>query len=237
VTPLGDAFIAPTQIGQVFLLNAADGVQSAAPFQPVLEPGSKWAYQPAAVVDESTKRFVITDGQGRIYLVGAADQPQPHLEKIAEVSTDRPIDRPLIVLGDTVIAAGSAHLARFQLPKLELASESDLPAPVVWGPYRAGEAMLLATADGQLTAISATGDVLWKMAIAENGDLAGDPLVLADSVVLAYRKGVVERRALADGKPLGAKDVENPLAAGPAQFLQRLVLTAGDGTLLVADQP
>ena len=40
-------------------------------------------------------------------------------------------------------------------------------------------------------------------------------------MLLAYRKGVVERRSITDGKPLGSTNVEQPLATGPVEFLQR----------------
>ena len=69
----------------------------------------------------------------------------------------------------------------------------------------------------------------------EHGQLAGAPLVLTDGVLLAYRKGILERRALADGKSLATLNVEQPLATGPVAFLQRFVATAADGTLLVVD--
>ena len=85
-------------------------------------------------------------------------------------------------------------------------------------------------------AVSATGETAWKVPI-EHGDLAGAPLALADSLLVAYKKGILERRSLSDGKPLAARNVEHPLAAGPVSFLQRLVLAANDGTLLVVEQP
>ncbi|MEX0610987.1 MAG: hypothetical protein WD229_02600, partial [Pirellulales bacterium] len=129
-----------------------------------------------------------------------------------------------------------SHLVRFRLPSLEAAGEASLPAPVVWGPFRAGDSLLLATADEQLVAVSPSGEIAWQVAI-EHGDLAGAPLVTEGTVLLAYRAGIIERRSLADGKPLAATDVEHPLATGPVRFLQRLVLAANDGTLLVIDQP
>ena len=76
----------------------------------------------------------------------------------------------------------------------------------------------------------------WQ-AQSQHGALAGPPLVLPDGIVLAYRKGVIERRALADGKPQAATNLEQPIATGPASFLQRLVVASGDGTLLVVAKP
>jgi hypothetical protein len=125
---------------------------------------------------------------------------------------------------------------RYRLPSLEPAGEIDMPSQVAWGPFIVGEHALVATADEKLVGISGQGDVTWTQPLA-HGDLAGPPLAIEDNVLLAYRQGFVERRGMSDGKPLGDRDVEHPLIAGPVQFLGRVVLTSNDGTLLVVDQP
>jgi hypothetical protein len=238
VTPFGQGFVVPTKIGQVFYLNAADGGRLATPFQPRIEPGVALNYKPAGAVPGAAGQFVITDGAQKLYLVGLVDQPQPHLEatKSAEVSPQS-ISSPVVVLGDTALAvAGDSRLVRFKLPSLEFNGDSTLLAPVEWGPYAAADLALLATVDQKLLAAKPSGELQWQVPL-ENGQLAGPPLVLADSVLLAYRKGIIERRSLKDGKPLAAINVEHPLAPGPVAFLQKLVVTAADGTILVIDQP
>jgi hypothetical protein len=158
------------------------------------------------------------------------------LVKEAEVGPRR-IGSAVVVLGDTAIAvAGDSRLVRFKRPALESAGETNLSAPVEWGPYLAGEAALVATVDQKLAATTAAGEVRWEVPL-EHGPLAGPPLVAGDSVFLTFRKGIVERRALADGNPIGTLNVEHPLATGAALFQQRLVVAAADGTLLVIDQP
>jgi hypothetical protein len=238
VTSLGDGFVAPTSVGQVFYLQADDGAQIGVPFQPRLEPGKAVAFQPAAVAEAADRRFVIADGSEKIYLVEAAAQPQPHLRAVAEAKAGPyPIASRPVVLGDAVLAVGSGtHLLRFSLPALEPTGEIALSAPVVWGPHAVGKAALLATADEQLTLISSAGEVVWSVK-SEHGDLAGDPLSAEDAVLIAFKKGIIERRALGDGASLAAKDLEHPLASGPVRFQQRLVLSAHDGTLLVVDGP
>ena len=109
-------------------------------------------------------------------------------------------------------------------------------APATWGPHRVGDAMILATADNKLTAIGADGQTRWQVPI-ENGDLVGTPLAQDDSLLIAYKKGVVERRSLADGALVAAKNIEQPLASGVVPFLRRLIIAGNDGTLLVIDQP
>jgi hypothetical protein len=238
VTPLGDGFVAPTVVGQVFYLRADDGAPLGVPFQPRVEPGTSVAYQPAAVVDGAARRFVIADGGEKIYLVEAATEPQPHLRAVAEAKVGPyPIESRPVVLGDVVLAVGGkSHLLRFSLPSLEPSGESALPAPVVWGPHAVGNSALLATADEQLILVSPAGQVEWSVKL-EHGDLAGEPLSAQDGVLVAYRKGVMERRALGVGAALAAKDLEHPLASGPVRFQQRLLLSAHDGTLLVVDGP
>jgi hypothetical protein len=238
VVPLGPGVLAPLRIGQVFYLSSADGARLAAPFQPRVEPGSALDYKSPGVLATNARQFVLTDGTKKIYLIAVADQPQPHLEAIKETDVGPlPIVSPTVVLGDVAIAiAGDSRLVRFRLPSLESAGETNLTAPVEWGPFVAGDAALIATVEPKLLAASAMGELRWQVPL-EHGQLAGPPLVLADSVVLAYRKGVVERRALADGKSLGVLNVEHPLATGPVAFLQKLVIAAADGTLLVVNQP
>jgi outer membrane protein assembly factor BamB len=238
VTPLGDGFVAPLSIGQVFLLKSSDAARAATPFQPTLEPGQTVAYQPAAPVGSDGRRFVVSNGRDTAYLVALVDQPQPHLEKVVEANVGpNPIETALVPLGDAAFAvAGDTHLVRFKLPTLESAGETNLPAPVIAGPFAAGKLSVLATADGKLVAYTPGGDLVWQTPI-EHGDLAGPPLAVGDSLLLAYRKGVVERRSLADGKSQGTIDLEHALASGPAPFLQRFILSANDGTILVFNQP
>lgn len=236
-TMLGPGFVAPLKIGQVFYLNSADGAPLATAFQPRIEPGASFNYKPAGAAPNGIQ-FVITDSAKKIYLVAVANDQQPHLQAVKEAEVGpRPITSPVVVLGDVALAvAGDSRLVRFKLPSLESAGETNLSAPVEWGPFVAADAALVATVDQKLAAASASGEVKWEVPL-EHGPLAGPPLVAGDSVYLSFRKGVVERRALADGKPTGTLNLEHPLATGPVAFQQRLVVAAADGTLLVIDQP
>jgi hypothetical protein len=237
-TPFGAAFLAPLKIGQVFCLSAADGTPSAAPFQPRIDLQSPPAYKPAAAVGSDNRQFVITDGVKKVYLVALVDAPQPHLEGVKDADAGpRPITTPIVVLGDTALAvAGDSRLVKYKLPTLESAGESNLSAPLEWGPYSAPNLALMATADQKLLALDPKGETRWQANL-ENGPLAGAPLVLPDSILIAYRKGIIERRSLADGKPIATLNVEQPLATGPVSFLQKLVVAGNDGAILVVDQP
>ncbi|MEX2091155.1 MAG: PQQ-binding-like beta-propeller repeat protein [Pirellulales bacterium] len=238
MSPFGKGVLVPLEIGQVFYLNPADGLPLATPFQPRLQPRMKVPYQPAAQADEAGRQFVITDGHEKIYLVELVEQPQPHFTTVTDGNVGAfPIVSPIFVMGQTALAiTDGGQLTRFDLPSLKNAGQTDLPSDVVWGPYRVGDLLLVVTANDQLVAVRADGSIAWADAV-QGGDLAGEPLATDGGFLLAYRKGILERRGLADGQPTGKLDVEHPLAAGPVRFMDHIVLTAHDGTLLVVEQP
>ncbi len=239
MSPLAGGVLVPLEFGQVFYLNPADGEPLAAPFQPRLEPQRKVRYQPAAQTDESGRQFVITDGQEKIYLVERVDQPQPHFNLVTEAKVGAfPIVAPLAVLGDHAFAVvDGGAIARFALPSLQVDGQTALPGDVVWGPYRVGELLLVATAKEQLVAVKQDGSIAWSDALIKGGELAGPPLATDDGVLFAYRQGTLERRGLADGQAAGRLNVEQPLESGPAPFMNRFALATHDGTLLIVDRP
>ncbi len=62
LTQLGNGFLAPLKVGQVFYLNAADGARLATPFQPRISTQSSLSYKPAGDIGADGRQFVITDG-------------------------------------------------------------------------------------------------------------------------------------------------------------------------------
>lgn len=237
-TQLGEGLIVPLQVGQVFYVSAANGQSLAAPFQPPLQPNRKLAYRPAGAAGDASRQFVISDGQDKIYLVKVVDQPEPHLAQAAEGRIGPfPISSPIVVADNFAFAtAEGGHLLRFQLPTLAAAGETDLSGDAVAGPYSIGELLLVVTANEQLVAVKPDGTLAWNAPLTAN-DLAGPPLKTDQGVLIAYRKGIVELRGLADGKPIRAVDLQQPLATGPVRYLNHIVLSTHDGTLVVANEP
>jgi outer membrane protein assembly factor BamB len=237
-TPLAGGIIVPLEVGQVFFLNPANGQSLAAPFQPRLQPGAKLAYQPAGVAVDDPNQFVITDGREKIYLVALADQPQPHMTQVAEANVGPfPIVSPIVV--NKGIAAGisqGGHLVRFQLPSLSPAGETNLSADGVAGPFALGDLLVVATANQQLVAVKPDGSIAWSAPL-EKSDLAGAPVSTEQGFLIAYRNGFLELRNPSDGQPIRKVDLKHPLATSPVRYMNRIVVAAPDGTLLIANQP
>src|SRR4029079_14999320 len=169
---------------------------------------------------EGARQFVISDGREKIYLVEQKTQSPAQLQATAEALTGADaIGSPVVVVGQVALAATKrGKLLRFTLPSLAAAGETQLPAPVAWGPHAAGDRVLLATAAGQLPMLQADGSVAWTQT-SEHGEPIGAPAVVGSDVLVAYRKGVLERRSAADGKVLGKQiDLAQSLDSGPVPF-------------------
>ena len=109
--------------GQVSLLDPATGDPLAERFQPALEPGTQVDWMVPAVV-EGKPQVVLADGKSKIYWLGLQDEPQSHLEVLAQATVTTPIVSPLAVLGNTVYAGDAGKmLAPFGLPKLARGKE------------------------------------------------------------------------------------------------------------------
>ena len=99
VTPMGNGFVAPLDVGQVFYLSATDGTSFATPFQPRLQPGTTMSYAPAGVVNAAERRFVISDGTREDLSRGRGRSAQPSFSsrgrsKCGAVSNSVAHDRP-----------------------------------------------------------------------------------------------------------------------------------------------
>ena len=239
MSPFGEGVLVPLEIGQVFYLNPADGQPLAAPFQPRLEPGTKVPYQPAGQVDETGRQFVITDGHEKIYLVELVDAPQPHFKTVTEKSVGAfPIVSPILVIDKTAFAVcDGGQLTRFALPSLENVGQTDLPGDVVWGPYRVGRLLVVATANDQLVAVQERW--LDRLVRRDRRKATWPDRRWRPATACSWRTARVFSNGadLANGQLAGRLDVEHPLAAGPVRLMDRIVLTAHDGTLLVVEQP
>jgi outer membrane protein assembly factor BamB len=235
----GDGFVVATDVGQVALLSAEDASPLAEPFQPELRPGRKYKWlRPAVIGEGAGSQLVVSDGVEKIYLVGLAQQPRPHLQAAASANIGgSPLATPLAAAGARVFAGNeNGQLVSFSMPELAIADPVDLGARVTWGPFAAGDGVLLATEGKQLILVGPDGAVKWRQPL-KHGEPGGRPLVDGAAVLLLVPSAGVARVSLADGAEQGWAELGQPALAGPVAFGPRLVASAADGTILVVNRP
>ncbi|MEQ8846886.1 PQQ-binding-like beta-propeller repeat protein [Botrimarina sp.] len=236
--PLGGALVAPLRVGQVHVLDPL-GRSVAKPFQPEVRAGEGVAWTAPAVGEAAGETVVVlSDGQSDVYCLRvdqAGDSPALVQAGMHRMTEDQPLTRAAIV-GSTAAVGLARGLALYQLPDLPAPRVAPLPGAIAWGPYAAGDLVLLATESSEIVAVSADGQVAWSTP-AQAGPLVGPPLVDGDDVLIASLGGVVSRRRIADGEQLGQIDLGQPIATGPTAYGPRLLVAAADGTVLVASQP
>jgi outer membrane protein assembly factor BamB len=234
----GDAFAAPSEVGQIYLYGADDASPLGTPFQPELTPGRKYDWlAPVLLGDGADARLATSDGVAKVYLLQRVTEPEPHLEATATVDVGpSPLVTRLAAVGTTVFAGNEAgKLARFVAPELAPGEATDLGGRVTWGPFPAGEVVLVATDANELIAVGVDGAVKWRQPLA-HGNVGGQPLVADGQAFLLYPLGIA-KISLNDGAERGFVEIGQTLSAGPVSFAGRLVVAASDGTLLVVNQP
>ena len=226
--------LAPSAVGQVYLLDPLSGKNLAEPFQPRLQAAAlpEWT-EPAVTGD---REAVLSDGRGKLYRLALVDQPSPHLAADAPVELAERIVSPLAQVGTMVCGVdASGKLDFFRLPGLAPAGQQTLPGRLAWGPRRVGACVMLATDSGQLCCFDGTGHALWQTPL-PYGPLAGSPLAVGDHYLLAAG-GVVWRVDGKTGKELGKVDAPGPLATGPVVLGNRLLVGGHDGSLYQLTPP
>lgn len=232
--------VTPLTVGQVHLLDPS-GKQVATPFQPRVPVDSSIAWTTPCVAEVGGQRIVVlSDGEATVYCLGLNTSGSPALEEVGSqrLKESKPNTVAAVVGKRAAIGLSDSKLAVFDLPNLERQPDLSLPSPIAWGPFAAGERLLVATTDGQLHGIdiAAAPKVVWQADLGASGAI-GEPLVLDDGVVVASPEGVLRTLALTDGSVRSSLDVGQPIGTGTSAYGTRLLVAAADGTVLVINQP
>lgn len=234
-TVMGEGVLTPLAVGQVHLLDLA-GQPLATPFQPRVAVGSRVAWTTPAVAGSIA---VLTDGAETVYCLGVESSAAPALTERSNTKLPAAAAAlPAAIAGDrAVIALADNSLAVFGLPGLGASGTLPLPSAVVWGPYAAGDVVLVATAD-ELIAVTVSGEpqIAWRAPL-EAGKPIGEPLADGDGIAIAFTDGRLLRFATASGDASATLDLGQPLGSGPTAYGPRWLVSAADGAVLVVTHP
>jgi outer membrane protein assembly factor BamB len=230
-TPFAGGLIVPLQIGQVFLLDPANGSSLAAPFQPALNLARLPQWTSAAVI-EMERMFAIADRAGTIYLVELHRDPA-RLSLVVETQlSSGPIVGELCRTATSVCAAtADRRLHLFSVPELSLEKSLQLNDDLVWGPFCAAGLVVFATADLQLHCLDADGRVLAEASI--SAAAVGRPFALdGESLAIALEDGSLLRIVAGEGSVETLGSIGQPIAAGPVRLAGSLYVVTSDGALI-----
>lgn len=223
--------LAPSSAGLVYLVDADTGWELALPLRPPMGPGEELIWQ-TPVVTPDGKEFIIANDRKQLFRVTLRQQPKPHLAALTTRDLDGVIVDRLASAGEVIYGVerspqGDALLT-IELPALTY-QKTPLPDRLAWGPYRVGDAVLLATYSSLLR-LNGGAQPQWTcplpygLPVAPPGELNGD-------YFFASVGGVVWRVAAETGQEISKTDLNQPLAAGPAVVGSRLLLGGSDGVL------
>lgn len=235
-----NGLLLPTRGGRVQLLDLQTGRPLAHAFQPPLPAGADVKWQSPAVTADG-KQAVLIDGSGILFRLQLKSDPQPNLAAALQVQTTAvPLAAPVIMGATVYVAARGADndlLMAFGLDDFQAGSQWELPGRLVWGPYRAGEVVLVATDSDQLWAVDTQPEPRWKVNL-PNGRLTGEPWLSDQELVLASVRGTVWQINAQTGAELSRVELDEPIGTGPVQFASNRMLVCGDdGTVHVINLP
>ncbi|MCA9239017.1 MAG: PQQ-binding-like beta-propeller repeat protein [Planctomycetales bacterium] len=231
-TALGEGWVVPLAIGQVHYL-AKDGSLLAAPYQPVLRPGSQIAWLPAGAAGDE----VVLAGGDKVFALQVVKEDPAQLELAAEIEAtgdDQVVGRAAIVEGQAFLPRRDGRLTIHSAASLEETASLDLGGTALWGPFPAPGGVVLATSAGELLFVGpqSTDQPVWRKPIRAS-DLIGEPLIQSDSITVAFGSGNVARFGLSSGEDIATTDVGQRLATGPTSFGQGMLLATPDGAVVV----
>lgn len=224
--------LVPLGVGQLAVLDPANGEEVLGPFQPPLALGERPSWTAPEVFGE---QIVIGDGQLRLFRLEVREQPSKHLAAAAEAQLASPPTSPLAALGEAVYLVDAADtLQALALADLSPGAHWQLSAPLVWGPRRVGSHVLLAS-DGQLLCLDGKQQLRWQtdLPLLAGGSRARvtGAIELDSSLIVATQQGDLLKIGASDGHIAASHDVGQPLQGDPVVWRDRLVVTGHDGTI------
>ena len=236
----GGGLLVPVRSGRVLLLDPQTGEAAAEPFQPALPAGTRVQWQSPTVTADG-QYAVLIDGTGTLHRITLKSDPRAHLDSGLQVDASViPVAAPAIRDSLVYVAArdvGKDRMVAFQVEDFQPAQEWVLSGRCVWGPYDAGDQVLVATDQNELWAFQDEAEPRWKIAL-PSGPLIGTPLPLGQDLVLASVGGAVCQLNGQTGEQLACVEIDEPIGTGPVQFAGNRFLVCGDdGTVHVLQLP
>ncbi len=233
----GGGLLLPLDSGRIILANYQTGGLLGSPFQPPSDPNQQVRWSTPVALPSDPDQVVIADDRKQIYRLRVGEQ----VRELASATLETPLLGPAAVLGDAYFATTSGPSADFLIShdvgSLEPQSKRLLDGSVTWGPFAAGEWVVVQTDDGQLRAFTEAGEPAFAVSLPA-GRLVDGLTSVGDNWVVVGRSGWLATVDPAAGELIGLADLGQPLSAQPLATGGRLLLVPGrEGVIYITEVP
>jgi outer membrane protein assembly factor BamB len=229
-TAVGDKFAVGLDNGQLVLIDPINGALAAKPYQPALQPGSKFKWVQPVYLDDS-KTLVAAHDANRLVRVGVGES----LRLLSEVPLEQNLVGSLVAIGNKVfgIEASPAadKLLSFDSTNLNKLGELELGGRLIAGPYAVDGQIYLQT-EGRLHAIGADNRKLWSMDFPDTRMLCS-PVKSGENLVVMSTAGQVWWVNPTNGTATKTVDVRQPFSGTPKVVASGILAGTDEGTVIL----
>jgi len=233
----GDGLMLPLDIGRIVLVDWQTGGALGSPFQPASEPGKKVIWTQPVILSSDPNQVVIGDNRKKLWRLRVAEQ----VRELASVDLPEALLGPLAAIGDTIVASIGGPAADFVVcfdgTSLEETARTLLDGRITWGPFPAGESVMLQTNDGLLRGFDAKGKPIMAALPLPPGQLVPGVKRIGDRLIVAGKSGWMVAIDAASGKMMGKTDLGQPLSGLPLEAGKKLLVPGAEGVVYITDIP
>jgi hypothetical protein len=230
----GNGFFLPLDSGRIVLMNWQTGGQFGSPFQPPSTPTTVVKWSQPVTLPSDPDQVIIADDRKKIYRLRVGEQ----VRELASADLEEPLLGPSTIIGDTFLATTTGPAADFLVARdagsLDAKTQRLLDGRVTWGPYAAGDMVLLRTDDGNLRGFNAACEPLFAVLLPD-GRLVDGVAMTADAAVVSGRAGWLIAVDPLTGRISGKADLSQPLSGPPLPIGKRLLVPGMEGVVYITE--
>jgi hypothetical protein len=230
----GNGFFLPLDSGRIVLMNWQTGGQFGSPFQPPSTPTTVVKWSQPVTLPSDPDQVIIADDRKKIYRLRVGEQ----VRELASADLEEPLLGPSTIIGDTFLATTTGPAADFLVARdagsLDAKTQRLLDGRVTWGPYAAGDMVLLRTDDGNLRGFNAACEPLFAVLLPD-GRLVDGVAMTADATVVSGRAGWLIAVDPLTGRISGKADLSQPLSGPPLPIGKRLLVPGMEGVVYITE--
>lgn len=233
----GEGLMLPLESGRVVYMDWQTGGPLGSPFQPASAPNNLVRWTTPVVLSNDASQVVIADDRKKMYRLRVAEQ----VRDLASVDLPEPLLVPLCQVGDKIVGSTSGPAADFLLAfNAESLAETTrvlLDGRITWGPFAAGDRVVLQTDDGMLRTFDSSGKAVAPPVALDAGPLIPGVKLVGSTMIVLSRQGWLMAIDQSTGAAIGKVDFGQPLSALPLEVGKRLLVPGAEGLIYVSEIP